>query len=342
MHHPEWALTGSKWEKCHPKPHEQEFYKFTRDNDLVIFNEFTTPTHIHPNHPDSNSIINLTFLNSQAANTWPNFNLKVEGQDLEHNVGSDHMAVTWTLTLFTPPNQDKSDDPDTGDKISYVIDPALHEDWVSGFSHALEQEDLPSNPIMAKDADQYVGAILSAMSSATRQVMPEQKKKGKGPAWLPWWSDECSEALHRLKHKSEHETRDQLQVALQGAIQRAQKNHIDWICAEVTTQMVFKTTRWFAGKCHALIPPIKSPIDSSVATHPVHKAENFTHQFFCDSSSPNISLKPLGVPSHPKCPFQPIATEEIIALLKQTSNHSAPGAFGTNYHLLKWAFYSLS
>ncbi|KAJ1299680.1 hypothetical protein OPQ81_011072 [Rhizoctonia solani] len=173
MHHPEWALVRSKWEKRRPKPYEQEFYEFTRNNDLHLFNEFTTPTRIHPNHPASNSIIDLTFLNSRAADAWPNFNLEVESQDSEHNVGSDHMAVTWTLTPFTPPDQDESDDPDTGDKTSHVIDPALHEDWVSGFSHALEQEDLPSDLITAEDADQYAGAILSAMSSATRQVMPE-------------------------------------------------------------------------------------------------------------------------------------------------------------------------
>ncbi|KAJ1299446.1 hypothetical protein OPQ81_002694 [Rhizoctonia solani] len=88
------------------------------------------------------------------------------------------------------------------------------------------------------------------------------------------------------------------------------------------------------------MPPIKSPTDGSVATHPVRKAEHLAHQFFHDSSSPNISLEPLGVPSHPKHPFQPITTEEIIASLKQTSNRSAPGAFGMNYRLLKWAFYS--
>ncbi|KAJ1308157.1 hypothetical protein OPQ81_003873 [Rhizoctonia solani] len=339
MHHPKWALAGSKWEKHCLKPYEQDFYEFTKDNDLYLANEFTTPTCIHPNCPQSNSIIDLMFLNSQAANAWPNFNFDVESQDSEHNVGSDHMAVTWTLTLFTPPNQDKPDDLGTGDKTSHVIDPALHEDWVSGFSHALEQEDLPSDPITAKDADQYVGAILSAMSSTTRQVMPECKKKGKGPAWSPWWTDKCSEALHRLKHRSGHETRDQLQAALQGVIQRAWRNHADQICAEVMAQMVFETTRWFTGKCCALLPPIKSPNDGSIATHPIQKAKNFAHQFFCNSSSPNISLEPLGVLSHPKHPFQPITTEEIIASLKQTSNHSAPGAFGTNYCLLKWAFY---
>ncbi|KAJ1304087.1 hypothetical protein OPQ81_008491 [Rhizoctonia solani] len=288
----------------------------------------------------SNSIIDLTFLNSRATNAWPNFNLEVESQDSEHNVGSDHMAVTWTLTPFTPPNQDELDDLDTGDKTSHVINPALHEDWVTGFSHALEQEDLPSNPIMAKDADQYAGVILSAMSSATRQVMPEQKKKGKGPAWSPWWTDECSEALHRLKHRSGHKTRDQLWVALQGVIQRAQRNYADWICAEVMAQTVFETMRWFAGKCCALMPPIKSPIDGSIAMHLICKAKNFAHQFFHDSPSPNISLEPLSVPSHPKHPFQPITTEEIIVSLKQTSNHSVPGTFGTNYCLLKWAFYS--
>ncbi|KAJ1300561.1 hypothetical protein OPQ81_002215 [Rhizoctonia solani] len=303
MHHPEWALAGSKWEKQCLKPYEQEFFKFMRDNNLYLYNEFTTPTCIHPNHPQSNSIIDLTFLNSQAADAWPNFNFEVEGQDSEHNMGLDHMAVTWTLTLFTLPNQDESDDPDTGGKTSHVIDPALHEDWVSEFSHALEQEDLPSNLIMAEDADQYAGAILSAMSSTTRQVMPEWKKKGKDPAWSPWWTDECSEALHRLKHRSGHETRDQLQVALQGVIQRAHRNHTEQICAEVTAQMVFETMRWFAGKHCTLLPPIKSPTDGNIATHPVQKAKNFTHQFFHNSSSPNISLEPLGIPSHPQAPI---------------------------------------
>ncbi|KAJ1301861.1 hypothetical protein OPQ81_009088 [Rhizoctonia solani] len=251
--------------KRRPKPHEQDFFNFTRDNDLHLLNEFTTPTRIHPNCPASNSIIDLTFLNRRAADAWPNFNFEVESQDSEHSVGSDHMAVTWTLTPFTTPDQNESDDPDTGNKSSYVIDPALHEDWVSGFSHALEQEDLPSDPIMAEDAD-----------------------RGHG-----------SDSL--LDHE---------------------------------------VVRWETPRPHA--PPSNPPPTVVSPRTQFEKPENFAHQFFRDSSSPNISLEPLGVPNHPKRPFQPITTEEIIASLKQTSNRSAPGAFGANYCLLKWAFYSHS
>ncbi|QRW27110.1 hypothetical protein RhiXN_01705 [Rhizoctonia solani] len=42
---------------------------------------------------------------------------------------------------------------------------------------------------------------------------------------------------------------------------------------------------------------------------------------------------------HDQRPFQEISTDEIANAIKCTSNKSSPGAFGSNYRLLKWAFW---
>ncbi|KEP45962.1 endonuclease-reverse transcriptase, partial [Rhizoctonia solani 123E] len=291
IHHPDWAIPGSKWVKKKPDPTAREFATYAEYNDLHIMNDFTFPTHICPNHPDSNSIIDLTLLNSYAVDTWENFDWEVEPQGSEKSLGSDHMAITWTIR---PYDQDESVGV-TEPSPRHTINPELLDDWVVKYSEVLEGEDIPPNPSSAEDADTIAGAILRAMSSATDAVMP--KKKGNGPTRSPWWTEECSKAVHDLKHNPDHRTGDQLRAALRGAIRRAKKNRGEKILAEISTQKVFETLKWFEGKRRTLMPPIKDPTGRTPpATQPLQKAQNLANQFFVKESSPHITLDPLGIP----------------------------------------------
>ncbi|KAJ1299690.1 hypothetical protein OPQ81_005380 [Rhizoctonia solani] len=125
-------------------------------------------------------------------------------------------------------------------------------------------------------------------------------------------------------------------AALRGAIRRARRAHADEVCKKISTEKLFGLTNWYKGKRRAPLPPIQS--GDTLVTEPQQKAQAFANKFFPKSSMPTISLDPIGVPLHPERPHQPISDQEITNALKDTSNMSAPGAFGTNYRLLKWAY----
>ncbi|QRW18672.1 Reverse transcriptase (RNA-dependent DNA polymerase) [Rhizoctonia solani] len=336
LHHPDWALDGSKWKNRHPNQTEREFRDYAEFNDLTIMNHTSHPTRIASN-PASNSIIDLTFLNNRAVEAWPDFNWEVDTPSTGRSCGSDHMAITWSIQPF-----DQDEPVEEAILTSHrPIDPKREDKWVEAYAKALKKFDLPEDPNTAEDADLITGAILEAMSTATIKTMPDgnKKKKSNGPPRSPWWNAECSGALNDLKHNPENRTREQLRSTLRGAIRRARRSHGDRILAEIRTSKVFESLKWFQGKRRSLLPPIKSPDGGLTATHPHHKAKNLAKQFFPSIANPNISLHPLGIRAMTKRPFQEISTDEIANAIKCTSNKSSPGAFGSNYRLLKWAFW---
>ncbi|KAJ1300858.1 hypothetical protein OPQ81_002497 [Rhizoctonia solani] len=285
----------------------------------------STPTHYHPNKPESNLIIDLTLLNYSAIDAWPKFNWECKVPESTKSISSDHMAITWTIFEHDQDRRSTSASLDP----EFILDPALEEEWIEKYINHIESHDLPSQPDTPKDADRIAGAILEAMSTTSNTVFKQCMKKGKGPVHSPWWTDACSEALHNLKCNPDNCNKDQLCATLQSAIRMAHHTHADCICTEITSSKVFDILKWFTGKCHSLMPPIKT--NGPIAMHPHLKAEAFLKQFFPSSSSPLISLEPLGIPELLVQHFQPITADKIIASLLQTSNKSAPGAFGSNY-----------
>ncbi|KAF8712504.1 reverse transcriptase, partial [Rhizoctonia solani] len=203
LHHPDWALDGSKWKARHPNQTEREFREYAEFNDLTIMNSTHLPTCIAPN-PTSNSIIDLTLLNPRAVEAWPNFNWEVNTPSTGRSCGLDHMAITWSTQPF---NQDKPAE-DATITSHRPINPKQEDKWVKAYAKALKQFNLPEDPNSAKDADLITGAILEAMSTATVKTMPNgnKKKKSNGPPRSPWWNAECSGALNNLKHNPENQT----------------------------------------------------------------------------------------------------------------------------------------
>ncbi|CCO34120.1 hypothetical protein BN14_08212 [Rhizoctonia solani AG-1 IB] len=64
LHHPDWALIGSKWEKRHPNQTERIFATYAEYHNLHLMNDTLLPTHYVPRSPASNAIIDLTLLTS--------------------------------------------------------------------------------------------------------------------------------------------------------------------------------------------------------------------------------------------------------------------------------------
>ncbi|EUC56479.1 reverse transcriptase from mobile element jockey protein, partial [Rhizoctonia solani AG-3 Rhs1AP] len=330
LHHHEWALKGSSKAKAKPSLAAESLHDWIVENDLHIVNDFNTPTR-RGRGKQEDSIIDLTIWNRHAMNAFQSFNWECSE---EGSADSDHNAITWTLTPHDQVDTSGVTEPSPG----YVIDEALKNEWVTAYKQAIEQAEIPSSPRTAEEAERSAQIILEAMSNATSKVMPI-KKTGKRGIRSPWWNEECSRALRAVKEGTgrDSDTRADLASALRGAIRRARRSHADRICQRISTaDEAFKVTNWYKGKRCAPLPPIK--FQGNLVTHPADKAKAFTETFFPKHSSPNISLEPHGVPYVPKRDFHPITEEEILNALSNSSNTSAPGAFGTNYRLLKWAF----
>ncbi|KAF8709680.1 hypothetical protein RHS03_03328, partial [Rhizoctonia solani] len=274
MHHPDWALNQSKWEHHRPNAQERLFRTYAEYQDLHILNHLNLPTHIVPRSHTSNAIIDLTLLNSQAVDAWPNLNWEVEAQFSGKSLGLDHMAITWTIG---PHNQAEPVEV-TEPSPRHIIDTSCQKKWTQEYMRQVQKTPLPTDPRLAKEADRITSSILEAMSNATKIVMPTPSRQKKpGPVRSPWWTDECSEAVHNLKHNPDQKPREQLRASLHGAIRRAKKHRGDKILAEISTQRVFDVLKWYQGKQQSILPPIHHPVSGITATHPHNKARCCRH-----------------------------------------------------------------
>ncbi|KAJ1306059.1 hypothetical protein OPQ81_010772 [Rhizoctonia solani] len=191
-------------------PPAHNLQNYIENNKLCVMNDLSIPTHYHPNSPKSNSIIDLTLLNYSAVNAWPEFNWECKIPESTKLIGSDHMAITWTILEHDQAKRAQN----TALDPKFILDPALKEEWIKKYINHIESHDLPFEPDTPKDADRIAGAILEAMSTTSNSIFKQQVKKGKGPVHSPWWTDACSEALHNLKHNPDNHDKDQLHTTL--------------------------------------------------------------------------------------------------------------------------------
>ncbi|KAF8759946.1 Reverse transcriptase (RNA-dependent DNA polymerase) [Rhizoctonia solani] len=326
-HHPNWALEGSKWVNNLPNPSARLLDNWASENDFHVLNDLTVPTR-NGKKGQADSIIDLTLLNSIAVDAFVDFDWTCEA---EGAMGSDHNIISWAIGAHDQTDAATHPKPPP----TFTIDPELEEEWTNAFVAHLSNENLPSQPKTPSELDSMAVGILQAMANATEDSMPK-KKQGAKSRRSPWWNSECSKALRDLKHPPDNRSRDARRACLRGAIRRARKSHADQVCKAASIGNVFRFTNWYKGKRRAPLPPIR--FGGGLVTVPQQKAIALTDKFFPKATSSRVSLEPLGIPQAPERPWHNITKEEIETALASSSNTSSPGAFGTNYRLLKWAF----
>ncbi|KAG8683404.1 hypothetical protein FRC09_016099, partial [Ceratobasidium sp. 395] len=121
------------------------------------------------------------------------------------------------------------------------------------------------------------------------------------------------------------------------AIRTARRNFADRVCSEIScAEDLFAITGWASGRRTSRMPPISGP--DGMAVTPDDQAQVFRAAFF-PPSPPDVDLNDnFGIRQRPVRVHAPITKCEIQAALDSSSNKSAPGAFGSNYRLLKWVF----
>ncbi|KAF8750082.1 Reverse transcriptase (RNA-dependent DNA polymerase) [Rhizoctonia solani] len=301
---------------CHPYPSSHPIViadNWISENDFHIFNDLTMPTRIG-RRGQSDSIIDLTLLNSAAVDAFEDFEWTCEA---EGAMGSDHNIISWTISSHIHADGTT----DTEPPPNFVIDLEIEDDWTSRFDFLLSLAHLPLDPKTPADLESMANGILQAMTQATQDTMP-QKKQGKRGSQSPWWSSECSKALQPLSVE----------------LSDAPASLTPTKCAKLPPSGTFSGT---PTGTRANDGP---PATNTFRRRPCHPTSAKSHrpdrQILPQSDlGKSIARAPRNSPL-PQRPWHSITKEEVEAALADSSNTSAPGAFGTNYRLLKWAFSS--
>ncbi|KAJ1304840.1 hypothetical protein OPQ81_005974 [Rhizoctonia solani] len=201
-------------------------------------------------------------------------------------------------------------------EFRFCIDTANQEDWAKAVMTAIEETPPPAQYASTQDIEEGALAILHAMSTATAQSMKKVPVNKTQPR-ARWWNDQCSQTAKELSTCHNPEDRSAALGRLRSAIRAARRSMGDEICSKAT--------------------PENSQMDAQPPL-PDDQAQLLRDAFFPAVAPPADSSSPLGIPLHTTRPHHRITETEIAQALNSLSNTSAPGAFGTNYRLLKWFY----
>ncbi|KAB5587865.1 Reverse transcriptase from mobile element jockey protein [Ceratobasidium theobromae] len=120
-------------------------------------------------------------------------------------------------------------------------------------------------------------------------------------------------------------------------IRKAKRTFFDEICSTARPDNIWSINQWYRGWKSYGLPTLRGP-DGTLATTNLAKAELLHDTFF-----PYTLITPTGqsveaMTQNTELPFPTISKGEIAANLASCSNKSAPGAHGSNYRVLRWAF----
>ncbi|KAG9126385.1 hypothetical protein FRC07_003632 [Ceratobasidium sp. 392] len=323
LHHAKWSLPDSSHSS--QTGAASDLAEWIDSNDMTLLNHAGVATRIGRTG-QQDSVLDLTLANSTALDTD-----LVSGwlcSDIE-NLKSDHCALSWSINI--PADHVPTV---TEPIFRYTIDSAYQKEWVEAFKAAVTTNPLPDAYVEQRHCEEGALRLLDAMSNATQLVMPKTKIGSKPPR-AAWWNDDCDLAKRNAQDCSDDEAEDAVKI-LRQVIRKARRDHASRVCAEITLPDVFKLTAWTSGKRATKTPPIR--FGNGFATNPEELAHAFQGAFFPSVPPAADSTRPLGVPAHPTRTYHSITTEEIKSALASSSNKSAPGAFGSNYRVLKWVF----
>ncbi|QRV95516.1 Reverse transcriptase from mobile element jockey protein [Ceratobasidium sp. AG-Ba] len=328
LHHELWSMEDCT--QISTSGPASDLAEWILTNNFSIMNSVGMPTRLGRGR-QRDSVIDLTLVNSAAYDN----DLVYDWDSVEAiSVGSDHNAIVWTLGCPKP----KGFKP-TPKLYQHSIDIDCKEDWVTAFTLAFEASPPPDAYSTGPMCQDGVFAILRAMSSATKSTMP-RSRIGNVARRCPWWNESCSAAIRALgeytTNGNDPKEIQNLRGEIRKVIRRARRQHADsWTAMVCSDQGVYSLRKWSSGKRLNKTPPIRTA--NGFATDATAQGQIFRSTFF-PTHPPNVDIACVdSVPRKVTRNHHPITREEIREALASSSNTSAPGAFGSNYRILKWA-----
>jgi hypothetical protein len=261
---------------------------------------------------------------------WCNFAASIQGTfqgahiDWAGSLGSDHALV---CTIASTPLKLNCHKEDRTNRFNMSISAEEWKEWDRVFASSV-----PPNPAQVisnpETIDTLIDAIYNVFNSACTATM---KKKGNAPGFSSkWWNNDCREAAYALANAPEEE-HTQLGRELKKVVRTAKR---DWANSYISEANIWEVAAWHHGRHSSHIPALINHTGELTYDHEA-MASLLSERFFTKDEG-NIPRQFLDdPPPHAEQPFSPFGKEEILDLLKQTANKSAPGISGIGWDLLK-------
>jgi hypothetical protein len=261
---------------------------------------------------------------------WCNFAASIQGTfqgthiDWAGSLGSDHALIHTIASTPLKLNQHRED---RTNRFDMSISAEEWKEWDCIFVSSI-----PPNPaqIIAnpETIDTLIDTIYNTFNSACTATM---KKKGNAPGFSSkWWNDNCREAALALANAPEEE-RTRLGRELKKVVRMAKR---DWANSYISEANIWEVAAWRHGRRSSHIPALIDHTGELTYDHE-QMALLLSERFFAKDEG-NIPTHFLDdPPPRTPRPFTPFGKEELLDLLKQTTNKSAPGILGIGWDLLK-------
>jgi hypothetical protein len=315
LHSTTWSPTG--WVTS-SSSHRLEEWMATQT--FTLLNKPRIPTRMGEGGA-RNSTIDLAWSNMAAAMQGTFFGAEVNFGD---SMGSDHALIR--VIASTPAHVSRTPE-DRTNRFNTDIDAEAWEEW----NRIIRFELPPLLPILSPpDVDSRVCAIYHAFNEACKATM---KSVGAAPGFNSrWWNDECKAAAAATKGGfwTDEEARE-ANRHLKRVVREAKRS---WANDYITTANIWEVAAWRHGRRSSLIPALLDHDGRLVYDHE-GMASLLSERFFTEEGTPIPPSFPDDPPPRPARPFLPFNEEEIMPLIKATSNKSAPGSSGIDWSLLK-------
>ncbi|KAB5587976.1 Reverse transcriptase from mobile element jockey protein [Ceratobasidium theobromae] len=307
----------------------REFAEWLLDSDLHVLNDLHRPTREPRVQGHAPSIIDFTIANGAL------FSMDIISDwdsSFAHLLDSDHTAIFFTIHAPRVSERPMR-------RSHFVIDP-LMEDWTAAFEHRVLELGLKSTITCPQEVEELASGLLSSCTWATEAVMESRPTQHKAPR-APWWNEDCSAACGRVvTAKEEGMDRNEIRARtshLWYCIRKAKRSFFDEICSTARPDNIWGINQWYRGRKSYGLPTLRGP-DGTLATTNLAKAELLHDTFFPYTPATPAGHAVEAMTQNPALSFPAISRGEIAANLASCSNKSAPGAHGSNYRVLRWAF----
>ncbi|KAB5587930.1 Reverse transcriptase from mobile element jockey protein [Ceratobasidium theobromae] len=308
----------------------REFADWLLDGDLHVLNDLHRPTREPRVKGHSPSIIDFSIANGAL------FSLDILtdwDSSFAHSLDSDHTAIFFTI--HAPKMSERSPT-----HYHHVIDPLMEEEWSGAFGQRVLELGLTGQVSTTLEVEALASGILGACTWATEAVMESRPTQRKAPR-APWWNEDCSAACSRVvKAKEERLDREEIRARtshLWYCIRKAKRSFFDEICSTARPDNIWGINQWYRGRKSYGLPTLRKP-DGMLATTNSEKSEVLHSTFFPFTPGQPTGASIDAATQQDELAFPPISRSEIATNLASCSNKSAPGAHGTNYRVLRWAF----
>ena len=254
-------------------------------------------------------------------------------------MGSDHHPLVTRIKYST----------NTSIKQSFLFHDDNYDKWASHFEMSIAlQPEIPETIKTEEEFNTTVESLQTATLTASqatclRRINPAKKAK--------WFDSKVREALRDLRKARKSMTRApsrhtvlRYHVACQQfhyQIVVAKRSHARHFAASVKPGTdLWCLNSWYKGVRKTTVPTLKDPTAPD-PKHPIwvsdskDKATLLATSWFPNRNT-SIDPPPHVYPPSPTRPYSSVTNEEVLDILMEGSNTTAPGISGLNYKVWKW------